>query len=122
MFEFLTQFTPNFSYFNTYIYCSSVRIFRKKTMTNFSSYFKESSYEFVLDLVEQLRRILGLSLEDATKRDPLQNDELTVPRFLVNCINIIEQGKLFSCCYFPILCIFLYKKLIHKTQFIDKNQ
>ncbi|CAF0719431.1 unnamed protein product [Rotaria sp. Silwood1] len=43
-------------------------------------------------LVEQLRLIMGLSLEEATKHNPLQNDDLAVPRFLVDCINIIEQA------------------------------
>jgi len=43
-------------------------------------------------LVEQLRRIMGLSLDEAVKHNPLPNNELSVPRFLVECINIIEQG------------------------------
>ncbi|CAF5067350.1 unnamed protein product, partial [Rotaria sp. Silwood1] len=30
--------------------------------------------------------------EEATKHNPLQNDDLAVPRFLVDCINIIEQA------------------------------
>ena len=49
--------------------------------------------EFILGLVEQLRRILGLSLDDAIKLNPLQNDDLAVPRFLLDCINIIDQGR-----------------------------
>lgn len=36
---------------------------------------------------------MGLSLEEANKHNPLQNDDLSVPKFLVDCINIIEQGK-----------------------------
>ncbi|CAF0761880.1 unnamed protein product [Adineta ricciae] len=43
-------------------------------------------------LVEQLRPILGLTLDEAIKHNPLQNDDLAVPRFLVDCIHIIEQG------------------------------
>ncbi|CAF1373007.1 unnamed protein product [Adineta steineri] len=43
-------------------------------------------------LVEQLRRIIGLSLDEAIKHNPLQNDDLAVPRFLVDCINIIDQA------------------------------
>lgn len=46
----------------------------------------------VLGLVEQLRRIIGLSLDEAVKLNPLPTDDLSVPRFLVDCINIIEQG------------------------------
>lgn len=50
----------------------------------------------LLGLVEQLRRIIGLSLDEAIKLNPLQTDDLAVPRFLVDCINIIDQGKEFS--------------------------
>ena len=44
-------------------------------------------------LVEQLRRIIGLSLDEAIKHNPCPNDDLAVPRFLVDCIHIIDQGK-----------------------------
>jgi hypothetical protein len=43
-------------------------------------------------LVDQLRQIIGLSLDDAIKHNPLVNDDLFVPRFLVDCIHIIDQG------------------------------
>ncbi|UJR26460.1 hypothetical protein I4U23_007790 [Adineta vaga] len=43
-------------------------------------------------LVEQLRRIIGLTLDEAIKHNPLPNDDLAVPRFLVDCITIIEQA------------------------------
>jgi hypothetical protein len=51
---------------------------------------------FFLGLVQQLRSILGLPLDEAIKHNPLQNDDLAVPRFLVDCINIIDQGIFFD--------------------------
>ncbi|CAF0746037.1 unnamed protein product [Didymodactylos carnosus] len=44
-------------------------------------------------LLEQLRLIVGCPLEEAVKRNPLANSsELAVPKFLIECIAIIDQG------------------------------
>lgn len=46
-----------------------------------------------LVLVEQLRQIIGVSLDEAVKHNSLADDDLSVPRFLIDCIQIIDQGK-----------------------------
>ncbi|CAF1070850.1 unnamed protein product [Rotaria sordida] len=65
---------------------SSLKDEKRKSKTN------RDSVASTAGLVEQLRLIIGLSLEEATKHNPLQNDDLAVPRFLVDCINIIDQA------------------------------
>ena len=56
-------------------------------------FVKSESRFLLLGLVEQLRQIIGLSLDEAIKHNPLANDDLAVPRFLVDCIHIIDQGR-----------------------------
>ncbi|CAF1088924.1 unnamed protein product [Rotaria magnacalcarata] len=65
---------------------SSLKDEKRKSKAN------RDSVASTVGLVEQLRLIMGLSLEEAAKHNPLQNDDLSVPRFLVDCINIIEQA------------------------------
>jgi hypothetical protein len=65
---------------------SSIKDEKRKSKAN------RDSVASTAGLVEQLRRIIGLSLDDAIKLNPLQTDDLAVPRFLVDCINIIDQA------------------------------
>ncbi|CAF1462335.1 unnamed protein product, partial [Didymodactylos carnosus] len=58
-----------------------------------SKSFRESGTS-TTELLEQLRLIVGLPLEDAVKRNPLSNNSgLAVPKFLLECIEIIDQSQ-----------------------------